>query len=615
MIGVPLLWLTVINVALWTGLASSIISGEREWSTLRVEHGWAWCVWPTVVHVDDLRIAVDGPNVQLELEFDHADADIELRQLFARRFDANWVEAQGAHMVLAFKKPHGTPTSALVGFREIDGLGPAIQAAQPPTPPAADKAWELELRDIKAQVDRVQLDAMDAVVDGQMSGQLSFKVAHRLAVPRARLELADAKVTRADKPVARDVQGHLEAQIAEFNPIEIAGRPALRFVSGELSIRGANDDLDWVADIPEPPPFTLARGAGVFWAQANIEAGTFSADSEAHFQSDDLGVSKTLEASAMSWRTRVELDLVARRVPNAATPQGRVELALREVRSLVSGHSEAWMTAPKLTAALSMSQADLVKAPGSVRLHGLQVEELDIDRLAALDPFIEGFAIYGGTLAGRVSATSDDLAKGAKLEFAFDTDGLRGAKGETNLETSGYLRGEGHIDFDESFVRLEPLNAKLRGLRLDTTRGETSRDWVDMNGAKLTYEVPSRRLALDATGRISSLRALLAHLRRGDDIYERVPNVGIGTKAVDYRLEFRGQPGRLRLDVTRLVGGPVDAEAAVSRVGDDFRSVVYLRRGKMGMTSTGGGRRDWQVAVGKDWFSRKRSWVFAQVDG
>jgi len=217
--------------------------------------------------------------------------------------------------------------------------------------------------------------------------------------------------------------------------------------------------------------------------------------------------------------------------------------------------------------------------------------------------------VRGGSLGGKASAKREPKSGDFEIEFASDINGLSLAKNKLGFRADGYLRSEGRLELDDEKLRLSPLRAKLQNIELDTGRGNTSGDWLTVSRADLSFDKETSRARLEARGQISSLRFLLAPVRPGEDVFERIPNEGLGTAAVDYAFDLSRSNTGTSIDVTKFEGGPVKALAAISMAGEALRVAVYLYTGRIGIVSTGDDSKKIDVAVGPDWFEPKRAWV------
>lgn len=603
---IPLAWLLAVNLALWTGLVEALVSGERPRSTIRLRHGWAWCVWPTRVHVHDLHLEIDAPRWQLELRLPDGETDIELRKLLSRRFETAWIRGHGADLAFSFKRSAGTDPAAVEGVNVIEGFPLPILDEQPP--PIPDHRWEIVLGDIEAALDRLQIDAFEVDLDGRLAGSLDVKVVTRFGLPSLKIRVEEGTVHHLDTKVAEDVRGQVALELASYDPQQVQGPPLLRYLSGEVGLTATCPGLEWIEQLGVALPVTLRRGRGSLFADASLTRGVVDAGSQLAYQTDDLRVIRRRGDQA-SLVLDGQLSLTVQ-TPATEDEGGGVDVdvSLLGVRARASGTERPGLVAPQLLAAARYARADLVEGPGPLRSASAHLPRFEVTDLGLLG---QGTPLRGGNIVGHASAhTTEDDPEVVAFEFGADVEGLDlDLRGATSLRTDGYVRSKGTLQRQQGVLVLGPLHAKLHDLSLDTTRGKTRDDWVEIDRSTLRYRLDTARIDADLHGRAESLRMLLAHLRPGKDLFQRVPDLGLGTDPVDFSLHLERSPGQLLVDVDELDGPPIDIAAAVSSVDGALRAAVFFRRSHIGLVSVGGGSRDISVAVDTSWFEAKRGWV------
>lgn len=610
----PLLWLVIVNMLLWTGAVSAIVSGERERSSIKLEHGWAWCIWPTVVHVDDLHLTIDGPRFQLDLTVGSGVADIELHELFSRRFETTsfrGVEVTGSYSV---KRPHGAEESSYEGFHRIEGMPPPVLEAEPRPVPEREDAWGFELHGLDAELTALQVNAIKATMQARVRGDLDVLVAYNFALPNLEIEIEQGTIERMGETmgetIAEDLAGSVSAQIAPYNPEEAQGRGALRHLSLDTTLGAKLTGLDVLSSFAKDLPVKLSGGAGVVSCDLTVRDGAVLPGSSASYETSELRAGRSVEDVSFAVKTALHVRAEVGEGDGERTPL-RLEANARDIESRVGTSKEAWLSAEKLTASASFARADLVEGVGSLRSASAELPSFNVHDLGAINGVTGGLWIRGGRLAGNAAAKTGKNPKTISFDFAVDIDGLSLQSGENSLRTNGYLRSDGALVRGKKGKRLslEPLRLKLRDLQIKTERGESSPEWLEVERAEVKYAVDTSRLSVELRGQIPELRSLLAHLRPGEDIFQRLPKAGLGTRTLDFAMSLTKTPGSFELKVSRLNGGPIDAVAALATAGEETRIAVHLRRIGIGIISAGNGSRTIKLAVGSDWFDDKTSWV------
>jgi len=85
-------YIAVANTLLASGLMEDLFSSGK---ALKVRFRLAWTIWPGFVHVDDIRVVMQDPNVQFDLEIPKVDVRIRLRDVLHRTFHATRVRGDG----------------------------------------------------------------------------------------------------------------------------------------------------------------------------------------------------------------------------------------------------------------------------------------------------------------------------------------------------------------------------------------------------------------------------------------------------------------------------------------------------------------------------------------
>jgi len=578
-----------------------LVSGERPRSTIFVEYGWAWCVWPTVIHVEDLHLAVDGARFQFELRLPRGVVDIELRKLLERRLETTSIDGTGAQIAFSIKRPHGTDEAQIEGYHRIEGFPPPILDATPRPVPAREKSWEVILHDLDTSIRELRVNGFELQFEGQLAGALDVQLAHQLRVPQLLLEIQGGSVRRLHATLAEEITGSLDLAVASYNPEQLRGREALRMLSGTVELQAHVPGFGWLTDLRQLP--LELRGAGSLTCDLELDEGVFVAGSIARFETPEIIASHTLKSGPISLQTAAEIEVRARNNGGLA-----VTGSLTELQGRVNDAKKPSLTAEKLMAAASFATASLVDGPGERTSVSVELPKFKLGNLRALGSLSEGVRVRGGHFAGHATAkiSKENVYT---LNFAVDFNQLSLAKNKLSLQTDGYIRSEGTIAVKGDRVEFPPVHAKIHGLSLTSKRGGAVDGWVEVQRAGVRYSRDSQRLEVEAHGRSENLRTLLAHVRDGKDIFERSPNAGLGTRPVEYILKLSRTPKSMQIDVSKLDGGPIDALAAIAKTGDEFRSTVYLRRARIGIVNASGGPQEIKLAAGREWFTKKAAWV------
>lgn len=602
-LAVPATWLLTINLSLWTGLVGHWVSGERPRSTIRLHYGWAWCVWPTVVHVRDLRLEIDGARWQLAVDVPEGTVDIDLLELTHRHLDARAIHGRDVRVAFAVKRPFGADPQDYAEYPRIDGFpAPALDEAPRPVP-TEDRAWRIDLRDVDADVTHLHVNQLAADLRGHLAGALEVTVGHRFALPQVQLDVEEGALRRGDVALVDALTAHLDVALAAYDPEAIQGREALRQLSGALELGAHSPDLDVLAALGARLPLALGGADAHLTAALGLDAGALTPGSEVHLTTPRIHLRRSLGDGAVALTGAARVD--------ATIPEGgggpRIAAVLHKLRARDAGGESAWLRADELTATAAFASLDLVDGPGSLTAWRAELPDFTADLGASSR--LGDVGVRGGKLAGHASVARGDTPEIIDLDFAVDASGLSLRHGDLSLRGAGYVRSTGEVRRDDHTLALGPVHAALRGLRIDTARGHTTGTDVEVKRATLDYHWDKQRLRVDVRGRLDEVRTLLAHVRPGEDLFERAPRLARAEHPADFSLSLHRTPRATRLDLHSLKGGPLDIVAAIARAGDSLRGAVYLRRARIGVLTEGGDDRKVKLAVGPEWFEEMTGWV------
>jgi len=610
LVSVALGWLLLINLMLWTGAIEAIVSAERPRSTVRLEHGRAWCIWPTRVHVEDLYLAIDAERWQLELHLPKGEVDVDLHELLWRRFETSWIRGQHGDLTFSLKKPHGTDPEAVQTYAQIEGMPLPILDEEPRPVPEADKAWEVAIHDVDADLDRLKVNGFQADLEAQLAGAVDVRVTQHFALPYLTLDIEQAEIHHADALVAEGVRGLVDLTLDEYDPSEIKGKKALRMLSGRIAITANVAPLEWTRTLNKDLPVELHRGDGTLACEVNLLEGELLEGTRVLYETERVQAVMPRDKGDAIWADlAAHLEVEVHR--SEASDSAHASATLRQLRVGMGTQDLApVLTAPRLTLEAQSTKCDLVEGIGELAAASFDLPRFTAPDLGTLGDVSKKIGLHSGQLVGHASAhTKKGNPEEFALDFGTDIEELGISLGDSNrLRTDGYVRSKGTLSLEGGELKLSPLHAKLQNVRMKTKKGETSEDWLEVDRAEIRYRRKDGRMSAEVRGRLVDLRSVLAHLRPGKDLFERVPDLGMGTDPISYALSFTRSGPRTQIDITHFEGSPIDIRASLSKTPKETRGVVYFRRANVGLL-TNGGSRDIEVAVDQAWFEARKKWV------
>lgn len=598
LVGVYVGWLLILNLALWTGLVQTLVSGDRARVRLRLEHGFAYCLWPTTVHVKDFKLGIDTYAWQMQIDIADGELQTSVLDLVSREFRAERLRGKGAEIAFALKlESERDMMHRAEAFRQLEDLPEPIRAAEPPPRPAFDDAWLVDLHDVDLEVDRLWIDEIDADVDARLRGSLVLFAGHMFTVPESRLDVASGSATLGGKPFAQAITGRLDVGLLPLRPHDDE-QQAVPAVSGRVAASMVLASSAWSELYTRSHSVSLDGGSGLLALDVGVRGGQLVDGSRADLWTESLRV----KTSPMTFGGHVDVHARVR------SQRLHAEVALADVEAIRTGHDDPWLSVesvegPLVVAGLDLAQRSMKVVGGNLDLPSIHVH--DLGHLRGLSKKIEP---RSGVAQGHASARITNPNEVA-VKFAVDADHLDMKAGDTRIEADAYLRGSGTADFDLSAIELAPLHAKLRNLGLRTKKGRTSGSTIGIDRAEIKVGraegSDERTIDADIRGDLDSLAIVLGHT--DSDALQRLGLGNDGSK-IDFEAQIDRGPGGTLVHVDRFEGGPVDARATIATRGEHKRAAVFLNRAKIGVRISGS-NRDIKPAAPDSWYQTQAAWV------
>lgn len=357
-VSVYLGWLFVVNLALWSDLPAWAVTGERPRSTVQLEYGWAWCVWPTRIHVSDFHLAVDTWKWQMDLQVPAGEVDVAVWALVNREFRAREIEVDGADVVFRSKLEESEDDlDRLRAFGPMpEGFPHAVRRRSPPEDPPFDEAWRIQLASVTGRLDRLWLNELRAELDAEIVGSLDVLTNYAFALEPTRLDVRNGTFWIGPQRVLENLQGRLDIDVSDYNTNALEGRPVLRQVSVLLDATARSTGLAWTEAFLDNAPLTpTGGGAGPIEVDAVFGSGVLQPGSFIRYRTEALEV----RAHAMTWQAAAEV--VAEVTPHAQGLRTEVSVDASDLAVYVAATRIPWMTARSFEAFVAFGSADLAE--------------------------------------------------------------------------------------------------------------------------------------------------------------------------------------------------------------------------------------------------------------
>jgi hypothetical protein len=594
-VGPWLLFVIVANVLLASGGVEAIATRATPYTSVSLEHGRAWTLWPTRVHVRDARLRIDSFAYELDLQVPEAVVEMHLLDLFDRRVHFERIVANDVRGAYRSKlDPDEIDDPIVRAYPRLDGTPPEVQPDTPIRRKPRDRAWGVDLDAIEAYFESLWVDEFLTEPCGRVRGAMHWTAGYELEVPRVELELESAALWIAEHEVMREMWGSGQLELTAFPTWETPPTEVPRHLYFSMRLEAAMRDPA-AAELYLPRiAGMIGRGAGRVEADVSARAGELLPGSRMHYRSD--GVDFGSRALWVRSAADVTLSITERGQPHA-------DIVLRGAR-LVAGE-RVFGRADETIASFTAQRADMMRpwklASAHAKTDALRVD--DLRPLSDLDDS-ERWWFTGGRASVRVDA---QIGKDGMLKARFGVDG-RGvgiatatAKLSANVSTRGVLeasRREGLV--------VQDVRGALEDVSLRTPKGSSKGSWLRIEKAEL--RAMGRRMALELRAEVEDARPALIHLTDLDPLVKAVPELS-QLERVKLRARVRTWPGQIEVEIVEAEQLMLESEGLWRKRGRDWRAAFVFR----GLAHTGyeaePGRKHVAPLEGESWLRERKAWV------
>ncbi len=435
-VGLFALYLVGMNVFLRTRLFRNAISYDP--TSLQVEYGSAYSLWPGRIHVEGLAIRGRDSHVEWILRLDRCDFRPHFWELVHKRFHAGPVVGDGMSLRLRRRQRVVTP-------EEMKALPPVPGFADPPLadpgpqpPPLTDEnynLWSVRLDSVDAgHVREIWVDTVRYAGDMEIRGSWVFRPIRWLEIGPATVDARPVAVSYGmDEPWVSGGVGDLAVTVHPGDLRTLQGTNILARLSVEGELHGlvhaaslvnrATDALHFVrADAPVDLHVRIDRGVVRPGTELHSEAFVGLA------RTGDLSLEASLEVAASvdpSGKGRLRLAGAGFVAAQADSPRARVQTA--EI-------------------ALTSQELDLVH-PFSDAAFAVDVQNASTDSLAywcARAPIPRAVQVQMGTASGSASIEGLVAPKTAAGRVDIVARGIRVRLGAETLEGDIHAKLRAH---------------------------------------------------------------------------------------------------------------------------------------------------------------------------
>lgn len=590
-------FLLICNILLWTGGVEAIVTRDDAPTRLKLEHGFAWTIWPTRIHLNDAHFSIDAYSYQLAVDMDEALVDISLLALLDQRAHLQEIDATGLRAQYRVKvEAEDANAPQIAAYPPVFGTPPVSQPTHPKPMPQPGEAWTVDLDDVRAQVDVLWINEFNFEPGGHVHGGLHWTDGGDLAVPTTTVTTEGATLWLAEHEAVRELVGEGSLTIDTFDTGTVAGEDIPGYMA--FAYRGDGTIIDpeglaiWWPDVADH----VAGDPGPVEIDASVEAGKLVAGSRVHHHT------ARAEVGPQKARLVGEADLVML-VGDDGRPGATVELT----DAKLVGEAGELAHAQAMHGVVHVTHGDLAQpwALASTHVETGRIVAPSLAKLAALAGSGDGWEMTKGSAHGNaVLDIGPDQIPIATL--AMDLDDAELVAGSVSLaaslQTSGRVRR-----YPGGKIAADELDLTTRDLKVTSDGGTSGGTWVRLRNAKLSYE--TGELRIDAKGRVEDARPAGVHLTRLDPIIDAVPELGrVEAVTAHAKLLVREDLIEIDLDAEQL---GLKVASLWRKRGKDWRLAIWLS----GLTAFGFTSTDEQkvrrplVLVGKQWYDTQRRWV------
>ncbi|HWB80704.1 MAG TPA: hypothetical protein VG755_37330 [Nannocystaceae bacterium] len=593
-------WILICNLALWTGAISAIVTRDGKVTRMELDHGFAWMVWPTVVHLKHASLRIDSYSYQLAVEADEAVVDLELLELFDRRVHIESFTGSGVRAEYRDKvDPEEEGDPDLAAYPRFDGTEPQVQPSVPKPVPPAGKEWAVDLDDVDAEVERLWIDEFDVEPCGHVRAAFHWIDADTLSMPTTTVRLADAGLWIGAHEALRGLAGDVTVTFAPFDSGEVDADHVPAYLSFDVEAEGELIDPAalsvWWPDVQH----SLSGAPGPIAIAAKAQDGVLQPGTRIHHRS--AHGSFVHDPVTLRGAPEVIVDL-----DDAARPRARVWL--RDASLHGKGDDEL-ARSEELHAELIVAHGNMAK-PWSIASASGATEDVRADDLRRISAVIDSdsIALKRGRARGSASAeVGEDLVPHGRFDVHVE-DGILVAG---DVEVGAALHSRGRVTFTEDGELVaKNLELRSRGVTVKTPKGTSRGTWVKLDHGSV--RVDDERVVVETRGEIEDARPAVVHLTRLDPFLRAVPDlqrqIPIRTHT---KVEVRGDVVDVELIDVEQLG--LHVSAAWRKRGEHWRLALLAS----GLTALGFTMSDAEklgkpfVLVGQSWFAEQRRWVHA----
>lgn len=618
----------LVTAALWSGLVERMLQSED----LKVEiDNPAWTIWPGRVHLDAVRIYMNG-ETQFILGADNLRAHFQLLPLFQRRVFVSSLYAENVSYHMRLQVDDADRKSPRVAaFPPLDGLPgvPTKSEEKAEQTEERESDWTVQVENIDVKVTDLWFLEYHYVGDGRLRG--GFRIGPDVLIVHSSVQdLGPGNLNFGEKQlIAKNFRGHVQAEVSQVDPEEHADTGFFEFVKANIELDADVETLQHLHAYLDG--LKVDAGAGPFKARVKLADGALSRDSTIGFSTQEVRVTGDGFGIKSDWQLDFEVGAYA---PNkAASSKVQKQKDAPSKAAIQSAKPAQESARPWLRTQAEVTYVSLARGtdpPFTIQVHGHeQVASLDSAKLGdetklhslrlSFPKILSTDLDDLDTLTGKDSKVGTDAGSAvASLTLSLDDKGglhgpLSARLDQAKFSVSGVRVGaDGRL---KSYVSLHPaskstslsdITVDLRNVSFRVGDERVDNWWMKLSGDRVQARgMPPEQLSADLAIVAKDAEPVLEGLAEKDKIPDIVPKiVSLGDLEIQAKVRKRGEVLDVMLDT--LESNIVDFSGRVFMKGDK-RQLALLVGGKT--VSLGiykhGDQSDYEALAGSRWLNDK----------
>lgn len=594
-------YLVAANVLLRSRLLRDLVS---EGPGVELEYASAYSVWPGLVHVRGLELAVEDYATQLSVGADSAVVAIRLHDLLFRRFHVSDAALRGLVFRLRTKvepgeaeRPHVAAFPPIAGFAD-----PPVRVGEkpPPIPDAEYDLWQIAIDEVDAELRELWLLEYRYFGQGKVRGGFVLQPARHFAVYPATVELKHGALSVGDRLAAGELELRLEGYVDATDVRQVEGAALAQQLSARVELSSERVDLAALDARASARRKWRVDGRGRLDVSASATRGRLDEGSRAELEIPALVVRGPFGKLSGAVSSRL-----------SAGPEGQLDWVTTSPRLRVANASPydgPVVATPRLQLAL---RSEVLGEPPSLRGVELDVPELVVPSLRWAERWIERSGApfrVGGRMEGSARFSSAP-GRGPSLRTS-----LRLADAELSTErVRASLRGR--VD-----MALEPakgsrstsagrLDVELEGVEVERTRERTQ-------PFRAAVRLPDLKLALEPEPALSSAIEAFAtpadsllSVALGSPMLEDLAADLFSLKQLEAQARVKLSPASMKVELTRAESGALTGRGFWQRPRVGGARGAFLISSKVANVGISLVGSDTETAwfVADDWLAQSRT--------